>query len=191
MAWYFSAFDKKSELLLQKAYYSVGGGFVVDETAEESDCLIEDSHEIAYPFDTAQQLLELCEEHNLSISQLMLENEKAWHSEEQVREKLLNLWSVMQASVANGIANDGILPGGLKVPRRAGELHKQLLNRQEEEKADPLLALDWVTLFALAVNEENAAGGRIVTAPTNGAAGIIPAVFSTICVLCPMPITKG
>ena len=83
----------------------------------------------------------------------------------------------MQASVANGIANDGILPGGLKVPRRAGELHKQLLNRQEEEKADPLLALDWVTLFALAVNEENAAGGRIVTAPTNGAAGIIPAVL--------------
>ena len=173
----FSAFDKDTELLLKKTYYSVGGGFVVDETAEGSDFLIEDSCEVSYPFDTARQLLELCSEHKLSISQLMLENEKAWRTEEQIREQLLNLWAVMQASVANGIANSGVLPGGLKVPRRARELHQQLLSRQEEDKADPLLALDWVTLFALAVNEENAAGGRIVTAPTNGAAGIIPAVL--------------
>ena len=173
----FTAFDKNSETLSTKNYYSVGGGFVLDETAEETDCLIENLDTVDYPFDSASQLLELCKKHNLSISELMLENEKAWRSEEQVREGLLNLWSVMQACVAHGMANGGILPGGLNVRRRAKELHQQLLSRPEAAMADPLSVLDWVTLYALAVNEENAAGGRIVTAPTNGAAGIIPAVL--------------
>ena len=173
----FSAFDKDSQILSSQTYYSVGGGFVIDETAEGSDYLAEDPRTVAYPFESANQLLELCKEHNLSIAQLMLENEKSWRSEEQIREGLLNLWSVMQACVANGIANGGMLPGGLNVRRRAKELHEQLLSRPEAAMADPLSVLDWVTLYALAVNEENAAGGRIVTAPTNGAAGIIPAVL--------------
>tara|TARA_B110000879_G_scaffold110291_1_gene147696 strand:- start:5294 stop:6682 length:1389 start_codon:yes stop_codon:yes gene_type:complete len=169
----FSAFDKDSKTISSQTYYSVGGGFVVDETAEGGDYLAEDPRTVAYPFDSANQLLELCKEHHLSIADLMLENEKSWRSEEQVREDLLHLWSVMQACVANG----GILPGGLNVRRRAKELHQQLLSRPEAAMADPLSVLDWVTLYALAVNEENAAGGRIVTAPTNGAAGIIPAVL--------------
>ncbi|MDG1819901.1 MAG: L-serine ammonia-lyase [Porticoccaceae bacterium] len=173
----FSAFDKDNKILSCKTFYSVGGGFVIDETAEGSDYLIEDSRTLAYPFESADQLLKQCKEHNLCISQLMLENEKSWRNEEQIREGLLNLWSVMQACVANGIANGGTLPGGLNVQRRAKELHQQLLSRSDAAAADPLSVLDWVTLYALAVNEENAAGGRIVTAPTNGAAGIIPAVL--------------
>ena len=116
-------------------------------------------------------------EHSLSISELMLENEKAWRPEEETRQGLLHLWSVMQSCVSNGISNGGVLPGGLNVPRRARELHQQLLRRPEAALSDPLSVLDWVTLYALAVNEENAAGGRVVTAPTNGAAGIIPAVL--------------
>ena len=173
----FSAYNKDSDILSEQTYYSVGGGFVIDETAEDGDYLAEDPRTVAYPFDSANQLLELCEEHSLSISELMLENEKSWRSEEQIREALLNLWSVMEACVANGMANGGMLPGGLKVRRRAKELHQQLLSRPEAAMADPLSVLDWITLYALAVNEENAAGGRIVTAPTNGAAGIIPAVL--------------
>lgn len=173
----FTAYDSASQQLHRQTFYSVGGGFVIDETAEGSDYLAEDPRTVAYPFESANQLLELCREHDLSISQLMFENEKAWRSEEQIREELLNLWSVMQACVANGMATGGVLPGGLKVRRRAKVLHQQLLSRPEAGMADPLSVLDWVTLYALAVNEENAAGGRIVTAPTNGAAGIIPAVL--------------
>ena len=111
----FTAFDKDSQILSSQTYYSVGGGFVIDETVEGSDQLVEDPRTVAYPFESAYQLLELCKEKNLSISELMLENEKAWRSEEQVREGLLNLWSVMQACVANGMANGGTLPGGLNV----------------------------------------------------------------------------
>jgi L-serine dehydratase len=173
----FTAYNQASEVLSKQTYYSVGGGFVIDDSAKGSDYLTEDPRTFAYPFESANQLLELCREHNLSISQLMFENEKSWRSEEQIREDLLNLWSVMQASVANGVENGGILPGGLNVQRRAKELHQQLLDRPKAAMADPLSVLDWVTLYALAVNEENAAGGRIVTAPTNGAAGIIPAVL--------------
>jgi L-serine dehydratase len=138
---------------------------------------VEDSKQLSYDFDSANQLLQLCSDHGLSISDVMLENEKAWRSEQQTRDGLLQLWSVMQSCVGNGIANGGVLPGGLNVPRRARELHQKLLQRPEAAMADPLSVLDWVTLYALAVNEENAAGGRVVTAPTNGAAGIIPAVL--------------
>ena len=173
----FTAFDSLGNEINKRTFYSVGGGFVVDESAADADCIIEDSRLTAYPFDSAAELLALCEKHKLSISDLMLENEKAWRKEHETRDGLLNLWKVMQACVNNGISNGGILPGGLKVPRRARELHEQLLSKPEASLSDPLCVLDWVSLYALAVNEENAAGGRIVTAPTNGAAGIIPAVM--------------
>lgn len=173
----FTAFDYQGNELSKRTFYSVGGGFVVDESAADADCIIEDSRVTAYPFDSALELLALCKEHSLSISDLMLENEKAWRPEQETRDGLMNLWSVMQTCVTNGMTNGGILPGGLNVPRRARELHQQLLGQPEAALSDPLSVLDWVTLYALAVNEENAAGGRVVTAPTNGAAGIIPAVL--------------
>jgi len=173
----FTAFDYQGNELSKRTFYSVGGGFVVDESAADADCIIEDSRVTAYPFDSALELLALCKEHSLSISDLMLENEKAWRPEQETRDGLMNLWSVMQTCVINGMTNGGILPGGLNVPRRARELHQQLLSQPEAALSDPLSVLDWVTLYALAVNEENAAGGRVVTAPTNGAAGIIPAVL--------------
>ena len=173
----FTAFDYQGNELSKRTFYSVGGGFVVDESAADADCIIEDSRVTAYPFDSALELLALCKEHSLSISDLMLENEKAWRPEQETRDGLMDLWSVMQTCVTNGMTNGGILPGGLNVPRRARELHQQLLSQPEAALSDPLSVLDWVTLYALAVNEENAAGGRVVTAPTNGAAGIIPAVL--------------
>lgn len=169
----FTAFDQAGAELSKRTFFSVGGGFVVDEPVTGSDCIVEDSKQLTYGFDSANELLQLCTDQGLSISDVMLENEKAWRSEQETRDGLLHLWAVMQACIANG----GILPGGLNVPRRARELHQQLLLRPEAAMADPLSVLDWVTLYALAVNEENAAGGRVVTAPTNGAAGIIPAVL--------------
>jgi L-serine dehydratase len=130
-----------------------------------------------YPFTTGAELLRHCAQHGLSISDLMMENEKAWASESDIRERLLAIWSAMQECVSNGCENDGILPGGMKVRRRAASLYRQLSNQAPEALDDPLHVMDWVNLYALAVNEENAAGGRVVTAPTNGAAGIIPAVL--------------
>lgn len=174
---HFTAFDSAGQVLLGKTYYSVGGGFVVDENAASADCIVEDSRELSYPFNTGAELLALCEKYEVSIAQLMWENEKAWRPVQQTKEGLLEVWTVMQECVNNGISHTGILPGGLKVKRRAPELHQQLLSKPEAALADPLSVMDWVTLYALAVNEENAAGGRIVTAPTNGAAGIIPAVL--------------
>jgi len=173
----FQAFDKMGIRLSERTFFSVGGGFVVDDSADTNDYIVEDNLSLTYPFDSANQLLRLCNEHNLSISELMLENETAWRSKQATRAGMLNLWSVMQDCVSNGMANGGILPGGLNVPRRARDLHQQLLDRPEAALSDPLSVLDWVALYALAVNEENAAGGRVVTAPTNGAAGIIPAVL--------------
>ena len=173
----FAAFDQSGNELSKRTFFSVGGGFVVDESATDSGYILEDSKQLTYGFDSANELLQICADHDLSISDVMLENETAWRPEQETRDGLLHLWSVMQSCVNNGIANGGILPGGLNVPRRARELHQQLLHRPETAVADPLAVLDWVTLYALAVNEENAAGGRVVTAPTNGAAGIIPAVL--------------
>ena len=117
----FTAFDYQGNELSKRTFYSVGGGFVVDESASEADCIIEDSRVTAYPFDSAVELLALCKEHSLSISDLMLENEKAWRPEQETRDGLMNLWSVMQTCVTNGMTNGGILPGGLNVPRRARE----------------------------------------------------------------------
>ncbi|MEU6037128.1 L-serine ammonia-lyase [Actinomadura sp. NPDC047616] len=171
----FTAFDDSGGELRARVYYSVGGGFVVDEEAAGADRIKPDDTVLPYPFASAAELLALCRDTGLSIPALMLENEKAFgRTEDEIRSGLLDLWRVMRACVERGCTREGLLPGGLKVRRRAPHLHRQLL---AESPADPLHAMDWVTLFALAVNEENAAGGRIVTAPTNGAAGIIPAVL--------------
>ncbi|MEV4457700.1 L-serine ammonia-lyase [Microbispora sp. NPDC049633] len=164
-------------VLREKVYYSVGGGFVVDENATGADRIKPDDTVLPYSFTTAHELLAHCAETGLSISGLMMENEKAFgRTEEEIRARLLHLWAVMAECVRRGTSREGVLPGGLKVRRRAHQLYRRL--QGEADGTDPLRAMDWVTLFALAVNEENAAGGRIVTAPTNGAAGIVPAVLS-------------
>lgn len=169
----FAAFAENGAKLLGKTYYSVGGGFVLDA----SGAVAEDSRELPHPFGTAAELLRECDAAGMRISDLMLANERAWREEAEVRSGLLAIWRVMQDCVAKGCASEGELPGGLKIPRRAPKLHRQLLAKPESSLTDPLTVLDWVTLYALAVNEENAAGGRVVTAPTNGAAGIVPAVL--------------
>ncbi|MCG5220554.1 L-serine ammonia-lyase [Streptosporangium sp. KLBMP 9127] len=173
----FTAFDEAGEPLREKVYYSVGGGFVVDEEATGADRIKPDDTPLPYPFTTAVELLGHCADTGLSISGLMLENEKAFgRTAEEIHTGLLELWRVMSACVRRGCAQEGVLPGGLKVKRRAHQLQRRL--QSESPEKDPLQTMDWVTLFALAVNEENAAGGRVVTAPTNGAAGIIPAVLT-------------
>ena len=173
----FTALAEDDSCLLSKVYYSVGGGFVVDDSVSEGDPLVEDSTTLPWPFATAEELLAQCSESGLSISALMMANEAAWRPEPEVRTRLLELWRVMDACIENGCRQEGIMPGGLKVKRRAAQLHRQLKGQGNRLADDSLTTLDWVTLYALAVNEENAAGGRIVTAPTNGAAGIIPAVL--------------
>ncbi len=173
----FRAFDAAGLQIRSREYYSVGGGFVVDEQAAGADRIVEDSTVLQYPFTTAKQLLAHCAEHKLSISQVMLANEAAWRPEAETRARLLHIWQVMQDCVEAGCRNEGIMPGGLKVKRRAAALHRQLCKHPEASLRDALSVLDWVNLYALAVNEENASGGRVVTAPTNGAAGIVPAVL--------------
>jgi L-serine dehydratase len=170
-------------LVRERTYYSVGGGFVVDESAAGADRIKPDDTPVPYPFATGAELLERCDQTGLPISGVMLANELAWRSEAEVRAGLLEIWAVMQECVQNGWTNEGTLPGGLKVPRRAPELYRRLCG--ERFATDPLRVMDWVDLFALAVNEENAAGGRVVTAPTNGAAGVLPAVLHYYTRFCP------
>ncbi|WP_409498196.1 L-serine ammonia-lyase [Pseudomonas fragi] len=164
--------------LHRDTYYSVGGGFVVDAAQAASGVLDMDRTELPYDFSSAAELLDLCRTHHLSVAALMLANERTWRSEDEIRCGLIKLWRAMQDCVEQGLKHEGILPGGLNVRRRAARLHRSL---QELGKPNvigsTLSAMEWVNLFALAVNEENAAGGRMVTAPTNGAAGIIPAVL--------------
>jgi L-serine dehydratase len=164
--------------LHRDTYYSVGGGFVVDEAQASSGVVDLDRTELPYDFSSAVELLDLCKKNNLRVAELMMANEKVWRSEEEIRAGLMKLWRAMQDCVEQGLKHEGILPGGLNVRRRAAKLHRSL---QELGKPNvigsTLSAMEWVNLFALAVNEENAAGGRMVTAPTNGAAGIIPAVL--------------
>jgi L-serine dehydratase len=174
----FAALDAAGGERLARVYYSVGGGFVVNESAGPGDNPIRpDATPQPFPFSTGGQLLEHCDRSGLSISDVMLRNETAWRSEAEVRRNLLHIWDVMQECVRRGSTTEGVLPGGLKVKRRAADLYQGLLARPEAGLRDPLTALDWVNLYALAVNEENAAGGRVVTAPTNGAAGVVPAVL--------------
>ena len=178
----FRALADDGELVLERTYYSVGGGFVVGDDRGADDPLVADSTQVPYPFRSGDALLAACSEHGLSISTLMLENESVRRPTAQVRERLLQIWAVMQACVRRGCEREGVLPGGLKVRRRAAALHRRL---RAGDRSDALQAMDWVNLFALAVNEENAAGGRVVTAPTNGAAGVIPAVLSYYLRFCP------
>jgi L-serine dehydratase len=173
----FSAFAADGELLCERGFYSVGGGFIVGDGQPDDAGLPSDAIAVPHPFRSGAELLAICAGENIPISEVMLRNECARRPEAEVRERLLAIWDVMQACVKRGCSEEGILPGGLKLARRAPGLYRQLLGKGESALADPLSVLDWVSLYALAVNEENAAGGRVVTAPTNGAAGIIPAVL--------------
>jgi len=173
------AFDAAGARLRESTYYSVGGGFVVSEGVLRDQArqaaVIPDAQALPLPFESGAQLLTLTEQHGISIAELMRRNERHWRSDAELHEQLLAIWGVMQACVARGCRTEGVLPGGFKVRRRAAALAHKLA--QQSGNSDPFIAMDWVNLWALAVNEENAAGGRVVTAPTNGAAGIVPAVL--------------
>ena len=172
----FTAYDAVGEVVATRDYYSVGGGFVVNQDEAAEDRIVADTTPLAHPFHSGDALLARCAETGLSIARIMLENERAWRSDEATLEGLREIWRAMSGGVDRGIRQPGTLPGGLHVSRRAPALYAELCSRPEAATHDPLTVLDWVNLYALAVNEENAAGGRVVTAPTNGAAGIIPAV---------------
>lgn len=175
------AFDAEGAEIANRVYYSVGGGFIVsDEVAADGSkqkVIAPDVTVLPYPFKTGDELLVQTKRHGLSIAELMRRNECHWRSEAEIDTGLMKIWDVMQACVTRGCKTEGILPGGFKVKRRAAQLHRDLTANPEAALRDPLQVMDWVNLYALAVNEENAAGGRVVTAPTNGAAGIIPAVL--------------
>ena len=170
----FLAFDAEGQELLRKEYYSVGGGFVINTDEAASDRIVADTSQVRYPFSSCDELIAICQAEGLRIADVMLANEQTWRSEAEIREGVLEIWAAMQACVERGVATEGVLPGSLKVTRRAPKLYQKLQNREELDNLDQL---DWINLYALAVNEENAAGGRVVTAPTNGAAGIIPSVL--------------
>ena len=162
-------------LILSKTYYSVGGGFIVDEEHFGQSALDEVS--VPWPFHSAKALLAHCRETGLSLSGLVMKNELALHSREEIRDYFTDVWQTMQACIDRGLNTEGVLPGPLRVPRRAASL-RRLLTSSSKHSNDPMNVIDWINMFALAVNEENAAGGRVVTAPTNGACGIVPAVLA-------------
>ncbi len=175
------AFDADGNEVANRVYYSVGGGFIVsDEVAADGSkqkVIAPDTTVLPYPFKTGDELLALTKKYGLSIAEVMRRNEGHWRPDGETRAGLLKIWNVMQACVQRGCKTEGILPGGFKVKRRAPSLFNSLISNPEAALRDPLQVMDWVNLYALAVNEENAAGGRVVTAPTNGAAGIVPAVL--------------
>ncbi|MEB3766938.1 L-serine ammonia-lyase [Acinetobacter sp. MD2] len=171
------AFDQQ-QLLYSNTYYSVGGGFILEHLDISQPTPVQTNAVVPFPFKNAAELLNHCQQQQCSISHIMLENEKTWRSEAQIRAEIVKIWSVMQECIQNGLNHEGILPGGLNVKRRAKNLHQQLLTHKKTQLIfSSFQAIEWVNLYALAVNEENAAGGRVVTAPTNGASGIIPAVL--------------
>jgi L-serine dehydratase len=172
----FQAFDEHGQLVVEKEYYSVGGGFVVNREGDRVNG-VRAGAEVPHPFRTGADLMRACHDSGLSIAQVAFENECATRSPAEVRDGLLAIWRTMASCVERGCRAEGELPGPMRVKRRAAELSKHLRSRSEESLRDPLSMLDWVNLYAMAVNEENAAGGRVVTAPTNGAAGVIPAVL--------------
>lgn len=175
------AFDDALAVLAERTYYSVGGGFVVSEEVaadgSKHKAIAPDTTVLPHPFHSGEQLLRLAEAERCSVAEIMRRNERHWRSDAEIDAALLKIWRAMQDCVQRGCRSDGVLPGGFKVRRRAPELHRQLTTNPEAALRDPLQVIDWVNLYALAVNEENAAGGRVVTAPTNGAAGIVPAVL--------------
>ena len=177
----FTAFDAEGHEIENRVYYSVGGGFVVsDEVAADGSkqkTIAPDTTVLPYPFHSGDDLLMLTARDGIGIAELMRRNERHWRTDDDVHARLMKIWQVMQECVVRGCRTEGILPGGFKVKRRAAQLYRDLTVNPEAAMRDPLIVMDWVNLYALAVNEENAAGGRVVTAPTNGAAGIVPAVL--------------
>jgi L-serine dehydratase len=175
------AYDESGTEIENRVYYSVGGGFVVsDEVAHDGTkqkVIAPDATVLPLPFRSGEELLQVCEREKLSIAQVMRVNERHWRTDAEIDAGLLRIWRVMQDCVERGLRTEGVLPGGFKVKRRAAPLYRDLTSNPEAALRDPLQVMDWVNLYALAVNEENAAGGRVVTAPTNGAAGIVPAVL--------------
>ncbi len=172
----FTAIASDSNIISMNIYYSIGGGFIVDEH-QASHPQANDTSTAPHPFSTAKTLLELCENNNLSIKELMLVNESSMRSETEVKSRILHIAQIMQECIEKGCHSPGILPGGLNVKRRAAGLYDKLLAKGKPSSHEQMDSMEWLNLFAIAVNEENAAGGRVVTAPTNGAAGIIPAVL--------------
>ncbi|QAZ38126.1 L-serine ammonia-lyase [Methylibium sp. Pch-M] len=177
----FTAYDADGGELADRCYYSVGGGFVLgDEAAADGSRqqkIVPDVTVLPHPYRSGDELLRLTRELGCSIAEVMRRNERHWRSDAEIDAGLLRLWRVMQACVERGLRTEGVLPGGYQVKRRAARLYRDLTADPTAALSDPLQVLDWVNLYALAVNEENAAGGRVVTAPTNGAAGIVPAVL--------------
>jgi L-serine dehydratase len=173
----FAAYAAAGLELLGATFFSVGGGFVVDEMEASAGQVPQDRRELPFPYTCGDDLLKLGHESGLSVSEMTLRNEALWRPEAETRARLLAVWNAMQSCVERGCRASGTLPGALQVPRRAPRFHHELTARPEVNLRDPLAVLDWVSMWAMAVNEENAAGGRVVTAPTNGAAGIIPAVL--------------
>ncbi len=187
----FKAFDARGECVANDVFYSVGGGFIVHQDQIFSEGVANSDVHVPYPFQTCKELQEHCLDAGKTIAQIMMENEKIRRSEAEIKSGILRIWTVMQESAQRGCQNEGILPGGLQVKRRAPSLYRKLVQDEREEQEDPHRVLDWVSLWALAVNEENAAGGRIVTAPTNGAAGVIPAVLHYYQKFTPSPTQEG
>lgn len=181
----FKAYDLKGNLLINQLYYSVGGGFVVLHGQEEAPQV----DVMPYEYATCEELLGHCRENDAMIYDIVMENEKALRTEKQVRKGILRIWEVMNNSMERGFLQEGVLPGGLEVKRRAPDIHRQLVN--DGNVNDPTEFMEWVSLYAMSVNEENAAGGRVVTAPTNGAAGVIPAVIRYYLDFTPNPTEEG
>ena len=173
----FIALDVANRAIHEEIYYSVGGGFVLSDKEVGGD---DGGSNVAlpYPFESGDELLAIGRETSMSITSIVVENEKVWRGEEEIFDGLRDIWDAMEGSIRRGCRQDGVLPGELKVKRRAACLYRELSEKPEASLKDHLAVLDWVNLYALAVNEENAAGGRVVTAPTNGAAGVIPAVLA-------------
>lgn len=174
----FQAFDAAGVIVRDSIYYSVGGGFVLSDEEAGKPKGEAPAFKLPYHFDNGAELLEVCEANNMTIAEVVQKNELHWHSEDELKERLRQIWQVMDRCIKRGCGEEGELPGGLNIKRRAHELFEELKNSPEAVLKDQLTVMDWVNLFAIAVNEENAAGGRVVTAPTNGAAGVIPAVLA-------------
>ena len=171
------AYDAQDGVVHEGTFYSVGGGFVVTQAEAQSPTALAAGPAIPFPFDNAEELLVMAEREKVRIADIMMRNECVVRSEQEVRDGLDRIWSAMSACIDRGMRQEGILPGGLNVKRRAAKLREMLEKRERDKTADALIAMDWINAWALAVNEENAAGGKVVTAPTNGAAGLVPAVL--------------
>jgi L-serine dehydratase len=191
----FTALDAGGGVLAQRTFYSVGGGFVVDEDLAREGAsrdAVPDADALPFPYHSAEEILALAAAQECSIAELVRRNERRWRTDEEIDEGLLRIWHTMRSCITHGEHAEGVLPGVLKVRRRAGPLYRSLLARGEPgHGGDPLDVMDWVNLWAMAVNEENAAGGRVVTAPTNGAAGIIPSVLDYYVTFVPGATDRG